>query len=220
MLSVILGAKEVQGDSHLSAHPVKMVVPPDEQPRIPTPEVGAGINEGGDEVLVSIRAGALLEGRRHGDRAAQGTQPNGPEPPNGRRQDLIVPRPPQSDGRERHVSREISLEGEGEVVYRPMERWANQIDSREDWVRKIDAKMEELIWWKELGDHPIEPKITITPPFTPGIMSEPLPPNFKPPNVRRFDGTGDPQEHVLTYQAAMMLMGRPRQPCAEPSSPR
>nr|GMD76688.1 hypothetical protein Iba_chr13bCG12580 [Ipomoea batatas] len=99
-----------------------MVVPPDEQQRIPTPEVGEGINEGGDEVLVSIRTGALLEGRRHGDRAAQGTQPNGSEPPNGRRQDLIVPRPPQSDGRERHVSREISLEGEGESVYRPMER--------------------------------------------------------------------------------------------------
>ncbi|XP_031090935.1 uncharacterized protein LOC115995927 [Ipomoea triloba] len=28
-----------------------------------------------------------------------------------------------------------------------------------------------------------------------------------PPTVRKFDGTGDPQEHVLAYQAAMMLMG-------------
>ncbi|XP_031106344.1 uncharacterized protein LOC116010997 [Ipomoea triloba] len=62
--------------------------------------------------------------------------------------------------------------------------------------------MEELVRWKELGDHSVVPKITITPPFTPEIMGEPL-----PPNVRRFDGTGDPQEHILPYQAAMMLMG-------------
>lgn len=61
--------------------------------------------------------------------------------------------------------------------------------------------------WKELGDRAVMPKIAVTLPFTARIMSEPLPPNFKAPSVQRFDGTGDPQEHVLTYQDAMMLMG-------------
>nr|GMD79455.1 uncharacterized protein LOC109171091 [Ipomoea batatas] len=99
-----------------------MVVPPTEQPGSTTP----GGNRGGDEVLVSVRAEGhptLPEGRGHGDRAAQGSQPSAAEPPNGRRQDIIVPRPSQTNMRGRHVSGDVSLEGEGESVYRPVERW-------------------------------------------------------------------------------------------------
>nr|GMC71995.1 hypothetical protein Iba_chr03bCG7740 [Ipomoea batatas] len=79
------------------------IVPPTEQPGGPTP----GGNGGGDEVLVSVRAEGhptLPEGRGHGDRTAQGSQPSAAEPPNGRRQDIIVPRPSQTDVRGRHVS--------------------------------------------------------------------------------------------------------------------
>nr|GMD70612.1 uncharacterized protein LOC109171091 [Ipomoea batatas] len=88
-----------------------MVVPPTEQPGGPAP----GRNGGGDEVLVSVRAEehpTLPKGRGHGDRA-QGSQPSAVEPPNGRRQDIIVPRPSQTNVRGRHISGDISLEGEG-----------------------------------------------------------------------------------------------------------
>nr|GMD37938.1 hypothetical protein Iba_chr09eCG14170 [Ipomoea batatas] len=65
-----------------------MVVPPNQQPGAPAPE--AGRNEGGDRVLVSVRAEehpTLLKGRRHGDHAAQGSQPSATEPPNRRREE-------------------------------------------------------------------------------------------------------------------------------------
>nr|GMD40912.1 hypothetical protein Iba_chr10aCG13970 [Ipomoea batatas] len=87
------------------------------RPGAPAP----GGNGGGDEVLVSVRAEGhptLPEGR---GRAAQGSQPSAAEPLNGRRQDIIVPRPSQTDVRGRHVSGDVSLEGEGESVYRPEE---------------------------------------------------------------------------------------------------
>nr|GMC99802.1 Transposon Ty3-G Gag-Pol polyprotein [Ipomoea batatas] len=64
-----------------------------------------GRNGGGDEVLVSVRAEehpTLPEGRGHGDRGALGRQPSAAEPPKGRRQDIIVPRPSQTDVRGRH----------------------------------------------------------------------------------------------------------------------
>nr|GLL49666.1 uncharacterized protein LOC109171091 [Ipomoea trifida] len=96
-----------------------MVVPPTEQPGGTAP----GGNGGGDEVLVSVRAEGhptLPEGRGRGDRAAR--QPSAADPPGGRRQDIIVPRPSQTDVRGRHVSEDVSLEGEGESVYRPVER--------------------------------------------------------------------------------------------------
>ncbi|XP_019177678.1 PREDICTED: uncharacterized protein LOC109172889 [Ipomoea nil] len=38
-------------------------------------------------------------------------------------------------------------------------------------------------------------------------MREPIPSTFKPPSIKRFNGQGDPQEHIMTYQATMMLMG-------------
>ncbi|XP_019179508.1 PREDICTED: uncharacterized protein LOC109174703 [Ipomoea nil] len=70
----------------------------------------------------------------------------------------------------------------------------------------MEAKIAELLKWKEGGGVPI-PKIEVTPPFTRRIIREPIPSTFKPPSITRFDGRGDPQEHIMAYQATMMLMG-------------
>lgn len=38
-------------------------------------------------------------------------------------------------------------------------------------------------------------------------MNEPLVVNFKMPTIKKFDGVGDSHEHIMAYQAAMILMG-------------
>ncbi|XP_031095210.1 uncharacterized protein LOC115999502 [Ipomoea triloba] len=76
----------------------------------------------------------------------------------------------------------------------------------EGWAKKVDAKIAKLLHWKEHGDLPEVPDITVTPSFTQKIMRKPLPPNFKLPSVKRFDGLEDPQEHIMAYQATMTLV--------------
>nr|GMD28287.1 hypothetical protein Iba_chr08eCG5930 [Ipomoea batatas] len=70
-----------------------------------------------------------------GPRPHQASQPSAAEPPNGKRQDLITLDLTQTDVRSEHVSGDIIWKGEGESVYRPMERWGYTVrtDPHEDW---------------------------------------------------------------------------------------
>lgn len=38
-------------------------------------------------------------------------------------------------------------------------------------------------------------------------MNEPLPVNFKMPTIKKFDGVGNPHEHIMVYHPSMMLIG-------------
>lgn len=68
--------------------------------------------------------------------------------------------------------------------------------------------MTVMEWvWERHVDLLEVPKITVTPPFTWRILREPLHPNYKPPSVKRFGGLEGPREHVMAYQATMMLVG-------------
>lgn len=49
----------------------------------------------------------------------------------------------------------------------------------------------------------------VDPPFSDEIMREVLPPKFKVPNIKSYDGKSDPVEHLDSYKSWMELHGVP-----------
>lgn len=82
-----------------------------------------------------------------------------------------------------------------------------QIPNPDDWVDNIEKRLAEFVKWKEKGDMTAMPIITFVPPFTTWIMNEQLLSKFKTPTIKKSIGVGDAHEHIMAYQAAMMLMG-------------
>ncbi|KAM7251409.1 hypothetical protein ACFE04_023292 [Oxalis oulophora] len=47
--------------------------------------------------------------------------------------------------------------------------------------------------------------VSSSPPFTEEIMKELPPDNFKLPSLKRYDGTGDPNAHISSYEVALLV---------------
>lgn len=80
------------------------------------------------------------------------------------------------------------------------------VPNSDDWANNIEKRLAKLVRWKEEGDMPVMPHIKVVPPFKAQIMNESLPTNFKTPMIKKFDGVRDPHEHIMAYQAAIMII--------------
>ncbi|KAL2470612.1 Uncharacterized protein Adt_38748 [Abeliophyllum distichum] len=74
-----------------------------------------------------------------------------------------------------------------------------------NWESILNDKVEEAIAPRKRKVRPISIKED---PFTEDVMTAPLPPKFKEP-TREFDGTGDPIDHIRTFQDWVRLYGWP-----------
>ncbi|KAL2512316.1 Uncharacterized protein Adt_17916 [Abeliophyllum distichum] len=74
-----------------------------------------------------------------------------------------------------------------------------------NWESIFNDKVEEAIARRKSRVRPISIKED---PFTEDVMTAPLPPKFKEP-TREFDGTGDPIDHIRTFQDRVRLHGWP-----------
>ena len=64
-------------------------------------------------------------------------------------------------------------------------------------------------WIEELRRAPTAygEDICADPPFSQMIMQEPIPPNFKLPQFKSYDGTSDLIDHLEAFQTMMLLHG-------------
>ncbi|KAL2464948.1 Uncharacterized protein Adt_40799 [Abeliophyllum distichum] len=74
-----------------------------------------------------------------------------------------------------------------------------------NWKSILNDKVEEAITRRKSRGRPISIKED---PFTEDVMTVPLPPKFKEP-TGEFDGTGDPIDHIRTFQDRVRLHGWP-----------
>ncbi|KAL2497140.1 Uncharacterized protein Adt_22690 [Abeliophyllum distichum] len=74
-----------------------------------------------------------------------------------------------------------------------------------NWESILNDKVEEAIAWRKSRVRPISIKED---PFKEDVMTAPLPLKFKEP-TGEFDGTGDPIDHIRTFQDWVRLHGWP-----------
>jgi hypothetical protein len=68
-------------------------------------------------------------------------------------------------------------------------------------LRRIDGEDPELTAWDMLEDESL--------PFTERVKAYPMPDKFKMPRIEKYDGNGDPQEHLEAFREHLILHGTP-----------
>ena len=57
------------------------------------------------------------------------------------------------------------------------------------------------------SEHPYELDFNAASAFTSKIMEQPIPPRFKMPQTKLYDGSADPLDHLEAFKALMLLHG-------------
>nr|GLL37824.1 uncharacterized protein LOC109171091 [Ipomoea trifida] len=173
-----------------------------------------GGNGGGDEVLVSVRAEGhptLPEGRGRGDRAAH--QPSAAEPPNGRRQDIIVPRPPRQTY-EGDMYREMLAWRERAKV--SIARW-NEEGSKKARTEGSSKSGGNMTSHPRRGREEGKPNLGNKPHAGPRIPPwAPAPPSGRAPHLIPFTPLRAPPSDILAYAEECHLVRTP-DPRPDPS---
>jgi hypothetical protein len=68
-------------------------------------------------------------------------------------------------------------------------------------LRRMDGENPELMAWDMLEDESL--------PFTGRVKAYPMPDKFKMPRIEKYDGNGDPQEHLEAFREHIVLHGTP-----------
>jgi hypothetical protein len=68
-------------------------------------------------------------------------------------------------------------------------------------LRRMDGEDPELMAWDMLEDESL--------PFTGRVKAFPMPDKFKMPRIEKYDGNGDPQEHLEAFREHIILHGTP-----------
>jgi hypothetical protein len=68
-------------------------------------------------------------------------------------------------------------------------------------LRRMDGEDPELMAWDMLEDESL--------PFTGRVKAYPMPDKFKMPRIEKYDGNGDPQEHLEAFREHLILHGTP-----------
>jgi hypothetical protein len=68
-------------------------------------------------------------------------------------------------------------------------------------LRRMDGEDPELMAWDMLEDESL--------PFTGRVKAYPMPDKFKMPRIEKYDGNGDPQEHLEAFREHIVLHGTP-----------
>jgi hypothetical protein len=68
-------------------------------------------------------------------------------------------------------------------------------------LRRMDGEDQELTAWDMLEDESL--------PFTERVKAYPMPDKFKMPRIEKYDGNGDPQEHLEAFREHLILHGTP-----------
>jgi hypothetical protein len=68
-------------------------------------------------------------------------------------------------------------------------------------LRRMDREDPELMAWDMLEDESL--------PFTGRVKAYPMPDKFKMPRIEKYDGNGDPQEHLEAFREHIVLHGTP-----------
>jgi hypothetical protein len=70
-------------------------------------------------------------------------------------------------------------------------------------LRRMDGEDLELTAWDMLEDESL--------PFTGRVKAYPMPDKFKMPRIEKYDGNGDPQEHLKAFREHLVLHGTPNE---------
>jgi hypothetical protein len=68
-------------------------------------------------------------------------------------------------------------------------------------LRRMDGEDPGLMTWDMLEDESL--------PFTGLVKAYPMPDKFKMPRIEKYDGNGDPQEHLEAFREHIVLHGTP-----------
>jgi hypothetical protein len=68
-------------------------------------------------------------------------------------------------------------------------------------LRRMDGEDPELTAWDMLEDESL--------PFTEQVKAYPMPDKFKMPRIEKYDGSGDPQDHLEAFREHLVLHGTP-----------
>jgi hypothetical protein len=68
-------------------------------------------------------------------------------------------------------------------------------------LRRMDGEDPGLMAWDMLEDESL--------PFTRRVKAYPMPDKFKMPRIEKYDGNGDPQEHLEAFREHIVLHGTP-----------
>jgi hypothetical protein len=68
-------------------------------------------------------------------------------------------------------------------------------------LRQMEGEHPELTTWDMLEDESL--------PFTERVKAHPMPDKFKMPQIEKYDGSEDPQDHLEAFQEHLILHGTP-----------
>ncbi|XP_059292205.1 uncharacterized protein LOC132045642 [Lycium ferocissimum] len=92
--------------------------------------------------------------------------------------------------------------GSSTEVLRMLETLAKRVDSTEKRVETYNSRVDQIPGAPPILKGP-DSKRYIQRPFPPSAAPKLIPKRFKMPDIQKYDGTTDPQEHVTSYTCAI-----------------